>query len=378
LKILVLNYEYPPLGGGAGPVCRELSEHYADRGHRVDVVTMSYAGLPSREERGGVRIERVPSWRRRPDLCGTIEMGTYVASALPRVSRRLRRGAYDVVHCHFVVPTGLLAYFATRFGDAPYILTAHGSDVPGFNPDRFRAQHRFIGPLRNLVIRNAALLASPSVFLSDLIHETCGPFPIEHIPNGIDASRLRPGPKKRRILMTGRLLPRKGFQHVLEALRGLDSHCEIHIAGDGPMRAELEEIARTLAQPVTFHGWLDHDSATLKDLYESSAIFCLPSEKENASISLLEAMSAGAAVVTSNGSGCSETVADAGLQVPPRDRDALRSALSKLLESERLRSELGERGRRRIQEHFDWRTIGDTYLEHLHRVQRIHPGRQAD
>jgi glycosyltransferase involved in cell wall biosynthesis len=369
LRILVLNYEYPPLGGGAGPVCQQLSEHYADRGHRVDLVTMSYAGLPRKEERGGVRILRVRSWRRRPDLCGTVEMGSYVVSALPRVAARLRRGDYDVVHCHFVVPTGLLAYLATRGSNVPYVLTAHGSDVPGYNPDRFRLQHRLIGPIRRRVMRHAALLVSPSAFLRDLIRETDPSVPVEHIPNGIDPSRLRPGAKKRRLLMTGRLLPRKGFQHVLASLRKLDPAWEVHIAGDGPLRAELESLAREIPQSVTFHGWLDHDSPALRELYETAAIFCLPSESENASIALLEAMSAGAAVVTANDSGCAETVDDAGRLVSPRDREALREALASLMDSETLCAELGKRARRRVEERFDWRRIGDAYLERLRRVQ---------
>jgi len=364
----VLNYEYPPLGGGAGSVCQELSEHYADRGHRVDVVTMSYAGLPRHEERGGVRVLRVRSWRRRPDICGTAEMGSYVVSALPGVTARLRRGEHDVVHCHFVVPTGLLACLATRGSGVPYVLTAHGSDVPGYNPDRFRFQHRLIGPIRRSVMRHAAMLVSPSAFLRYLIRATDPSVPVEHIPNGIDPARLRPGLKKRRLLMTGRLLPRKGFQHVLASLRSLDPTWEVHIAGDGPLRAELESLARELPQAVTFHGWLDRDSPALRELYETAAIFCLPSESENASIALLEAMSAGAAVITSNDSGCAETVADAGRLVPPRDREALREALASLIGSEALCAELGERARRRVEAHFDWRRIGDTYLDRLQSV----------
>jgi glycosyltransferase involved in cell wall biosynthesis len=369
LKILVLNYEYPPLGGGAGAVCQQLSEHYARRGHDVDVVTMAYAGLPAQSHINGVDVTRVPAFRRRPDLCGTFEMGSYILSALPRVTARLRRGRYDVIHCHFVVPTGLLAYLATRVVDTPYVITAHGSDIPGFNPDRFRVEHRFTGPVLRLILRNAALLGSPSRFLRSLILENCGPFPVEHIPNGIDTSRLRFGPKKRRILMTGRLLPRKGFQHVLEALRGLDTDFEVHIAGDGPMRGDLESRAQNLKQPVTFHGWLDHDSPLLTELYETSAIFCLPSETENASISLLEAMLAGMAVVTSNAPGCAETIGDCGFTVPANDPDALRETLRGLFESERLCAETGERARRRVEEHFDWSRIGDRYLERLAAVQ---------
>ncbi len=365
MNILVLNYEYPPLGGGAGPVCQQLCEHYVHRGHDVDVITMGYSGLPEREEIQGVQVTRVPALRKRPDICGTHEMLSYVLSALPRVARRLRRRGHDVLHTHFVVPTGLLAYLATRVRPVPYVITAHGSDIPGFNPDRFRAEHRVTRPLLRLIMRNAALLTSPSQYLRRLILESCGSFAVDHIPNGIDVLRFRPQSKRRRILMTGRLLRRKGFQHVLEAMRGIDTDFEVHIAGDGPMRRELEALAPEVEATVVFHGWLEHDSALLKELYETSSIFCLPSESENASISLLEAMLAGMAVVTSNVTGCPETVGDTGFVVPPNDPESLRRILRRLLASDGLCLDQGRSARQRVMDLFDREKIGDLYLDRL-------------
>jgi glycosyltransferase involved in cell wall biosynthesis len=367
-----LNYEYPPIGGGGSPVSQQLCEHYVRRGHQVDVVTMAYGELPRHEEIRGVDVTRVPALRKRPDLCETHEMASYVASALPRVAARLRRRHYDVIHAHFLVPTGLLAYLATRIRTAPYVITAHGSDVPGFNPDRFRREHRLTRPLLRLIMRNAALVTSPSQHLGRLIQESCGPFPVEHIPNGIDLGRLHCGPKRRRILMAGRLLPRKGYQHVLEALREYDGDFEIHIAGDGPMRGELEAIAAQLKARVVFHGWLEHESPLLREIYETSSIYCLPSESENASVGLLEAMLAGMAIVTSNNAGCAETVGDAGFVVPPKDPAALRGVLREILASEEKRLEAGQRARRRVEACFDWEHIGDRYLARLREIAVAH------
>ena len=365
MNILVLNYEYPPLGSGAGAVCQQLCETYARRGHDVDVVTMGYSGLPRQAEIRGVHVTRVPALRKRAHICETHEMLSYVLSALPRVVGRLGRRGYDILHAHFVVPTGLLAYLATRMRPVPYVITVHGSDIPGFNPDRFRAEHRITRPLLRLIMRNAALLTSPSQYLKRLIVESCGPFAVNHLPNGIDVSRFRPQPKQRRILMTGRLLGRKGFQHVLEALRGIDTDFEVHIAGDGPMRDQLQTLAGKLEATVIFHGWLEHDSALLKELYETSSIFCLPSESENASMSLLEAMLAGMAVVTSNVTGCPETVGETGFVVPPNDPESLRRVLRLLLVSDDICLEQGHRARQRVGDLFDCEKIGDLYLSRL-------------
>jgi len=368
--MLVLNYEYPPLGGGAAPVCKQLAALFARGGHDLDVVTMSFRGLPRYEEHDGVRVTRVPALRRRQATCETHEMLSYVLSALPRVTARLHQRCYDIIHAHFLIPTGLLAYLATQFAHTPYAVTAHGSDVPGFNPDRFTREHRITKPVLRRIAGRAAWVSTPSAYLRDLIHTQLGPIPVDVIPNGIDVSHLTPRPKRRRILMTGRLLPRKGFQHVLDALRDVDTDVEVHIAGDGPMRADLEASAQSLPHPVVFHGWLKQDSPELKELYETSAVFCLPSKGENASVALLEAMLAGMALITSDATGCPETVGDAALLVPPGDVPALRRALRRLLDSEDERARLGEAARRRVLEHFDWKRIGARYLERLEAAAR--------
>jgi glycosyltransferase involved in cell wall biosynthesis len=128
------------------------------------------------------------------------------------------------------------------------------------------------------------------------------------------------------------------------------------------MQQELQELASQLTCPVTFHGWLHHDSPVLRELYETSAIFCLPSSNENASVALLEAMLAGMAVVTSNVSGCPETVGNTALLVTPGNVDELRTALARFVDSQELRDHYANLARNRVLQHFDWATIGQQYL----------------
>lgn len=358
----MLNYEYPPLGGGAAPVCRQLCELYAARGHEVQVITMGFRGLPAWEVLNGVDVTRVPALRKVQATCETHEMFSYVISALPRVIWRLWRNDFAAIHLHFVIPTGLLAYLATRLKRVPYIITAHGSDIPGYNPDRFKKEHHLTTPLLRRIMDRAYALTAPSLFLKGLMLSTCGAYEIAHIPNGIFVGRFQPQAKQKRILMTGRLLPRKGFHTVLLALQGMDACFEVHIAGDGPDRERMEATARTLSMPVRFHGWLEHGDPRLQELYESSMIFCLPSSRENASISLLEAMLAGMAVVTSNVTGCPETVGDTGRVVSPDDVEGLRTVLSELMGSPEKCEAMGQRARARVLDEFDWEKIADGYL----------------
>ena len=104
-------------------------------GNEVDIVTMGFRGLPAYEEVEGVNVYRLPSERKRKDICHTREMLPYVLSAFSHVKRLTATRKYDINHTHFIFPDGVLAWTLEHLSGLPYVITAHGSDVPGFNPD---------------------------------------------------------------------------------------------------------------------------------------------------------------------------------------------------------------------------------------------------
>src|SRR6266487_2740390 len=131
----MLNYEYPPLGGGASPITGALAEQLAVAGHDVDVVTMEFLGLPRFEEHGRLRVYRVAAVRRSQVRASTREMLSYLPSALNRSLTLTRERPYDLIHSHFVIPTSIVAALLRRVRGLPSVITIHGSDVPGYNPD---------------------------------------------------------------------------------------------------------------------------------------------------------------------------------------------------------------------------------------------------
>ena len=368
MRILMLNYEYPPLGGGASPVTRALCEHLAAAGHEVDVVTMGYRRLPRVELSGGVRVIRVPALRHSPVRAETPEMLSYILAALPPTLALTQRWRYDVVHAHFIVPTGILAAAVRRISGLPLVITAHGSDIPGYNPDRFMRGHRLIAPAWRVVARSADVIVSPSHYLRTLIQRVCD-LPVEVIPYGFALPPLRCGERsaepvearQRRILFVSRLFPRKGAQYLLEALAGMPLNgWEVTVAGDGPMLEVLQQQAQRLGVPVDWRGFIKGE--TLEELYASSAIFVFPSTNDNFPVVLLEALAGGCAVITTNASGMPEVVGDAGILVPPQDVPALRAAIQRLMNDDGLRADLSARARARIA-HFAWDNVIRRYLE---------------
>ena len=134
MRILILSYEFPPIGGGGAKVVVGLANELAYLGHSVDLVTMGFRDLPRNEKVDGVNVYRIPCLRLQESICRPPEMTTYLIAALPVLFRLTKRTRYDINHTHFIFPDAILAYMLRKLTGMPYIVTAHGSDVPGYNP----------------------------------------------------------------------------------------------------------------------------------------------------------------------------------------------------------------------------------------------------
>ena len=122
MHILSLNYEYPPLGGGGGHVTKTINEILVKKGFAVDLVTMHYKELPSQEIINGVRTFRVRSIRKNQETCTTFEMLSFMLSAILFLPKLIKKNKYDIIHCHFVVPTGIAAYIVSKLTGLDYIV----------------------------------------------------------------------------------------------------------------------------------------------------------------------------------------------------------------------------------------------------------------
>jgi glycosyltransferase involved in cell wall biosynthesis len=366
----MLNYEFPPIGGGGATSTFNLTREIVRLGHEVDVVTMGFRGMPAHEVLGGATVHRVPSFRRRREVCDTREMLTYVISGFVYAAGLAGRRSFDLNHTHFVFPTGPIASALRRTSGLPFVLTARGSDVPGHNPNRFRLDHRVLLPVWRNIVRDADAMAAVSHDLVRKIHQLTPDVRIAVIPNGVSPlgeaaatpnGTIAPEERAQRILVVTRLHEFKGVQYLLRAVADHGLEFEINIVGDGPYRNTLEREASALDVPVRFWGWLDRREAALRDLYRHCGIFVFPSEREGAPAALLEAMSEGLAVVAADSAGTPEVVGDAGMLVRPRDSDAIAGALASLVVPGVIEA-YGRRAQQRVRAHFNWTQVAEQYV----------------
>ena len=365
-NILCINYEYPPVGGGGGVVCAGLARTLTDLGYNIDIVTSGMKDLPAYEEQNGVNIHRVKCLRLHKHYTTTPELFTTLLPTYKKALELTRQKKYLFNHTHFIVPSSLISYFLWRKTGLPYIITLHGSDVPGYNPDRFSLMHRLIGKPWSKIVRNALILTSPSNFLKNLALEKVN-HPIEVIPNGFNFFTSNTGceEKKNRIIVVTRMFERKGVQYFLRAIAGMKTDWEICIAGDGPYLPQLKEEAEKNASPVKFLGFIQGQE--LVDLYQKAKIFVFPSIQENFPVVLLEAMNAGCAVITTKTPGCSEVVGDAAIKVEPGRVEPIRESLTELMADEEAIRKYSEMGIKRAAE-FSWPNVAKQFDDLFQRL----------
>ena len=103
----MLNYEFPPIGGGAAPVSYDIAKRLAERGHNIDVVTMGFDKLPFREKKDGIDIHRVKCFRSKSMVCHPWEQLSYILSAIVYINKNLCVKEYDLCFAHFIIPTAV-------------------------------------------------------------------------------------------------------------------------------------------------------------------------------------------------------------------------------------------------------------------------------
>jgi glycosyltransferase involved in cell wall biosynthesis len=373
VKLVLLNYEYPPLGGGAGNATACIARALVRQGHEIAVVTGAFGELRGTTSEGPqLTVTRLAALRRRADRSHYAEMLSFVASAAGFLPRFLRASSADGMIVFFSLPCGPLGWWADRRTGTPYVVSLRGSDVPGVEAN-LRFVHRLLSPFRRSALRGARAVVANSHGLARQ-SQAVDSVPTAVIPNGVDAEFFCPetvpqtAPQGVRFLYVGRLQSQKNLTVMLEQFayarqRLAAIPLRLEIAGDGPQRAKLENCAEALAiaNVVRWNGWLD--KTALLAAYRHADIVLNPSFGEGMPNTVLEAMSCGIAVIASRVNGNDELVrhGETGLLFDINDASALGAAMIELAEAPRLRQQMGERARNIARARYSWDATAAQY-----------------
>lgn len=373
MKILFLNYEYPPLGGGAANANAYLLKMYSkDPNVFVDLITSS----PDSEEHitelnERIRIHALPIGKTEATLHhqSQKELLVYSYKAYQRADQFLQKNNYDVIHAFFGIPCGFLGWRLGKKYKVPYIVSLRGSDVPGYS-ERFSFIYTFLTPLITRVWVHAAKVVSNSQGLKDLALKAASTQEISIIPNGVDTEKFVPAtePSEEWVITAGatRLTERKGIHLIIEALPELiaiQPKLVFEVMGDGSSLESLQEQAKNLGvqDHVRFLGRIP--ATETPKYYSRAKVFILPSANEGMSNALLEALASGLPVVVTDTGGSQELV-ETGVNgfIITRDQRAIAEAVKKLLTDESLRRRMGVASRTRAEAQ-SWDAVAKQYQE---------------
>lgn len=370
-RLLLINYEYPPLGGGAGNATLYTARELVRLGYDVDVLTSRFGDQPEIESTDGFTIHRLPVQRARMDCCSIREMISFILQSLRGIRHLGRRNKPDLTIAYFGIPCGPAALYLRRCAGVPYVVSLRGGDVPGFHPDRLRQHHQLTAPFLRYLWRHARAVVANSTGLAELA-SAFDSTPIVCIPNGVDCDTFSPAERVAnstpQLLFVGRLCHQKGLDILFHALSELrDLAWSVELVGDGPERLALEAMAGELGihDRVTFHGWLQKDQ--LPAAYQGADLFVFPSRDEGMPNALLEAMASGLPVVATRVAGNVDLIEDgvSGRLVPSEDVPALGAAIRQLLTH--AAPELGVTARETVLRSYSWRTVAERYAALLSR-----------
>lgn len=370
----------------AGVFVLSLARELVHRGHRVTVAAPHGPRLPRSEVVDGVEVIRfrymlpeglealaygkgmVTNIRRRPWLMCLVP---FFLAAQIRVLRRLAPEA-DVVAAHWLFPQGM----AARLGGVSPVVILHGSDV-------HLARGRAAGALARWILSGAQAVVANSTATADRARAVAPGARVGVIPMGVDVERFAPpegavergsGAIPPRIVGVGRLVPLKGYRHLVEAMpkiRETFPGASLTLVGNGPEREGLERLAVTLGVEgaVTFAGEVPHNEVP-GILYEHN-LFVLPAvvtetgETEGLGTVMLEAMAARLPVAASDVGGIPDVVEHevTGLLFSPGNPDTVGDAVIRLISDDGLRGRVVAEAGKRVRERFSWPVIAQKYEE---------------
>lgn len=364
MRILVLCYEYPPIGGGGGVGAQQYAEAWAAKGHEVVVLTSRTRGLPRRATEAGVQVVRIRALGKKSRATSTpLSMLAYLlfgAMHLLSHCNKLRR--FDVINTHFSLPTGPLGWLAGKVLSLPNVLTIIGGDI--YDPTKRSSPHRhfYLRAANRFLINSAEDVIAIS---SDTRHRAQHYYgitrPIEVVPYGFrplhapDRPRGLGGTNRHyRLISVGRLVKRKGFAFLIEALPRLPQDVELLLVGDGPLEAELKQVAARMGVTNRI-AWLGYRSR--EEIYQylqEAQCFVLPSLHEGLGIVVQEAMYAGLPVVATNNGGQVDLIKNGhnGLLVEPGNVDALVRAINALYHDRASAQAMARRNKLEIEDHY--------------------------
>jgi len=362
MRVLQIGKFYP-VRGGVEKVMLDLTEGLASRGVACDMLCACNEPPKRRVIEVGTnsKIICIPALTKLAATMIAPGMISYL---------RCHCREYDLIHIHHPDPMAALALRLSGYR-GPVVLHWH-SDIL-----KQKTIKKFFLPLQKWLLRRTSLIVGTTPIyvrespdLKDFQDKVC------YLPIGVDpitAVARRRDPDTKTIFALGRFVEYKGYEYMIRAAAMLPKGYRLVIGGQGPLKPEMEALARQLGADVTFLGWVSYEERA--ELFASCDLFLLSSitKTEAFAIVQIEAMSCGKPVVATKipASGVSWVNEDgvSGLNVPICDSRALAEAIQKILGDPEVYEKFSSGAKARYEELFTRSKMIDGVLNIYNRIK---------
>ncbi len=401
-RILALASSYPRFDGDViAPFIEHITHEVAGAGNEIDMVLPFHPKFEKKNTQNiyfhlfkYVSKPENNIWGYASSMKADVTLKKRVLFLAPKVVRRslsltkdiIGKNRPDLIHGHWLLPNGYIAYKLSNKFKIPYAISLHGSDVTV-------AERPLFKPFARRILKNASWISACSEDLrSRVIALGADPAKVTTIPYGVDVETFKPDPERKKkftekikakykkgdkvILAVGRLVEKKGFIYLLDAMKTvLDERKDalLVFAGDGDLDVPLKNRMRELGigQKVIFAGMVERDD--LPVYFSGCDILAVPSVKDkHGNVDglpnvLMEGFASGCAMVASEIAGIPNVMINGenGLLTEPENASGIAEALLRLIKDDKLRLKLGKNARKDALNKYTWKHTGEKYTKGL-------------
>ena len=381
-KILMLASSFPRWKDDSGAYfLYELFSELAKTNEVMVLVPLSKGSKPY-EIMNGIRVFRfdyargkktmtdegiLPTLRKRPYLI--YQLPIFLIKQFLAARKLIRREQIDIVHAHWIIPQGFIAYLLKKCYGMPYMVTSWGADMFVFT--RRGLLNSTLKWLYKRILRNAVVNTTVNTaFLQEMktLSDNCA-----YIPNCVNADKFKAlGKKRDGLLFVGRLADKKGLVYLIHAMKEVAAktpHIVLKVVGSGPLERDLQKLVKRLhpSRNIVFEG--AQSNKELVRYYNQSALFVAPfiqtksGDRDGFPTVFLEAMACECPILATNIDGINSIIreGDNGFLVEQKDSGQLAHAILSILSNAKVRREVSQQARKDVEKRYAREVVSKKY-----------------